>query len=100
MGRRQFMNAFGRGDAINSPRIGGSSVEALNRMNAFVMNRIHNNNDQRFNSWHGKQQDPLAIIEGLYLSTRNCFPELDEITTATSAMTKPGNSAPNLQWAR
>ena len=103
-GVAQFLNSFGRGDRDQTRRdASGSSLEALNMMNnAFVMNRIHNaNNGSTVQQLLRQTTDPLAIIEGLYLSTLNRFPTLDEITIATSVMRRLGNQrgAESLQWA-
>src|SRR5262249_3098274 len=100
----QFMNSFGRGDRDQSMRdLSGSPMQALNMMNnAFVMNRIHSaNNGSTVQQLLRQTTDPLAIIEGLYLSTLNRFPTLDEIPIASAVMSRLGNQrgAESLQWA-
>jgi hypothetical protein len=101
---QQFLNAFGRGDRDQTRRDNsGSSVVALNMMNnAFVMNRIHNaNNGSTVQQLLRQTTDPLAIIEGLYLSTLSRFPKADEITVSRDVIRRLGNQrgAESLQWA-
>jgi hypothetical protein len=100
----QFMNAFGRGNRDQSVRnSSGSSLQALNMMNnAFVMNRIHNNNNgSTVQQLLRQTTDPLAIIEGLYLATLNRFPTEAEKPIASAVMSRLGNvrGAESLQWA-
>jgi hypothetical protein len=103
-GVAQFLNAFGRGDRDQSTRdLSGSSMQALNMMNnAFVMNRIHStNNGSTVQQLLRQFTEPLAIIEGLYLSTLNRFPLTEEIPVAAAVMRRLGNQrgAEALQWA-
>ena len=100
----QFLNAFGRGDRDQTRRdSSGSSVQALNMMNnTVVMNRIHNaNNGSTVQQLLRQTPDPLAIIEGLFLSTLNHFPSAEEKAIAVSVMSRLGNQrgAETLQWA-
>jgi hypothetical protein len=100
----QFLNSFGRGDRDQAMRdASGSPMQALNMMNnAFVMNRIHSaNNGSTVQQLLRQTTDPLAIIEGLYLSTLNRFPTKDEIPIAAAVMSRLGNQrgAESLQWA-
>ena len=100
----QFLNSFSRGDRDQTRRdTSGSSLQALNMMNnAFVMNRIHTaNNGSTVQQLLRQTPDPLAIIEGIYLSTLNHFPTPPEITIAVSVMRRLGNQrgAEALQWA-
>lgn len=100
----QFLNAFGRGDRDQTVREeSGSSMQALNMMNhAFVMNRIHAaNNGSTVQRLTRQTDDPLAIIEGLFLSTLSRYPSPGEIQIATDLMRRLGNQrgAESLQWA-
>jgi hypothetical protein len=100
----QFMNAFGRGNRDQIMRdSSGSPLQALSMMNnAFVMNRIHNNNNgSTVQQLLRQTTDPLAVIEGLYLATLNRFPSDAEVTIATAVMRRLGNQrgAESLQWA-
>jgi len=100
----QFLNAFGRGNRDQSVREwSGSPMQALNMMNnAFVMNRIHNNNNgSTVQQLLRQHTDPSAIIEGLYLATLNRFPTEPEKPIARAVMTRLGNlrGAESLQWA-
>jgi hypothetical protein len=103
-GAAQFLNAFGRGNRDSAMRdSSGSPLQALTMMNnAFVMNRIHNNNNgSTVQQLLRQTTDPLGIIQGLYLATLNRFPEEGEITVAAAAMRRLGNQrgAESLQWA-
>lgn len=100
----QFMNAFGRGDRDQTVRdYSGSPAQALNMMNhAFVMNRIHaNNNGSTVQRLLREHSSPLAIIELLYTSTLNRYPSPEEISIASAVMSWLGNQrgAESLQWA-
>jgi hypothetical protein len=100
----QFLSAFGRGDRDQTKRdSSASSLQALSMMNdAFVMSRIHvTNNGSRVQRLVQQTNDPLAIIEGLFLSTLSRYPYPQEITVATDLMRRLGNQrgAESLQWA-
>ena len=78
-------------------------MQALNMMNnAFVMGRIHNaNNGSNVQQLLRQHSDPFAIIETLYLTTLNRFPNADEIAVAHAAIRRLGivRGAESLQWA-
>ena len=100
----QFLNAFGRGDRDLTPReTTGSLLQALNMMNqAFVMTRIHeNNNGSNVQRLLKDEPDPRKIIEGLYLATLSRFPDAQELTVASELLRTMGNprGAEALQWA-
>ena len=100
----QFLNTFGRGDRDQIGRNSSSSPhQALNLMNNnFVMSRIHvNNNGSLVQRMTRLTQNPLAIIEELYLSSLSRFPTLAEKAVAVDTMSRLGNQqgAETLQWA-
>jgi hypothetical protein len=100
----QFLNSFGRGDRDQLKRESSpSSLQALNMMNnAFVMNRIHvANNGSTVQRMVRQTNDPLAIIEELFLSTLSRYPYPQEIAVSVDVMRRLGNQrgAESLQWA-
>jgi hypothetical protein len=100
----QFLNSFGRGDRDQLRRDSSpSSLQALNMMNNnFVMTRIHTNtNGSTVQRLVRQTNDPLAIIEELFLATLSRFPYPEEIAASSDLMRRLGNQrgAESLQWA-
>ncbi len=100
----QFLNAFGRGDRDLVPRSRDASVLlGLNLMNnAFVLNRIHaNNNGSTVQRLLASTSNASRIAEELFITTLSRYPTSAEMETAQDVMKRLGNTrgAEALQWA-
>jgi hypothetical protein len=98
-----FLNAYGRGDRdLNPRRFDGSVLQGLTQMNnAFVNNRIHQNNvGSRVATLLQQTTDPTTIINQLYLNTLSRPATEAEIDEQLPRFQQSGNraAAENLQW--
>lgn len=98
-----FLNAFGRGDRDQTTRRSdGSVTQSLNMMNnAFLMTRIHaNNQGSTVARLLSQTNDPQQIIRQLFLTTLSRQPTSAETAVATPLMQQLGNrgGAEALQW--
>lgn len=102
-GVAQFLNAFGRGDRDQTLRTSeGTVLQALNLMNnAFVMGRIHaNNQGSTVSRLLAQTDDTLEIVRQLFLSTLARYPTQPELDSIWPMMLQLGNrrGVETLQW--